>query len=75
MNNDEGNVFINLAELDSTKAGEYGDTKELKIQMTLYPTFVYYNPDRSNGQGWLVDNAITYTLSYEYQVPCLRYLK
>ena len=75
MNNDKSNVFINLDDLDSGKAGEYVDTKELIIRMTLHPTFVYYNPDRSNGKGWLVDNPITYTLSYEYQVPCLRYLK
>lgn len=72
---EESDVKTNFATLTADNAGEYGDVKELKVEMTLHPTFVYYNPDRSNGKGWLVDNPISYTLTYEYQVPCLRYLK
>lgn len=70
-----GGVYTNFSQLTASDAGEYGDVKDLKVEMTLNPTFVYYNPDRSNGKGWLVDNPISYTLKYHYKVPCLRYLK
>lgn len=75
--NPRADVQTNFEDLEADDAGEYGDIKELKIEMTIHPSFAYYNPQRNDSDSaWLKkDTPLDYTLIYEYQVPCLRYLK
>lgn len=62
--------------IDAKNAGDYGDTVTLAVGVTLHPAFVYYNPKRQNNRSFLFRSSpLNYTLSYVYNVPCLRYLK
>lgn len=75
--NGANDVTTNFSELTADNAGEYGDTRELEVTMTLHPTFAYYNPNRTeSNSAWLGRGTpLDITLKYEYTVPCLRYLK
>lgn len=70
-------VRTNFGELTADNAKEYGEIQDLKVYMTIHPGFVYYNSNRNDAnQSWLGRrDPINYTLSYEFKVPCLRYLK
>ena len=74
---DDGDVWTNFSSLDVNSAGEYGDLRTLTVKMTMHPAYAYYRPQRTaDNQAWLGRfKANNITLTYEYTVPCLRYIK
>lgn len=63
--------------LTPDNAGEYGDFVTLVVEVTMHPSFVYYNSNRSEENHSFLNrgNVLDYKLNYIYNVPCLRYLK
>lgn len=74
---EDDDVWTNFSSLDVNSAGEYGDLRTLTVKMTMHPAYAYYRPRRTaDNQAWLGRfKANNITLTYEYTVPCLRYLK
>lgn len=63
--------------LTPENAGEYGDFVTMVVEVTMHPSFVYYNANRSEENRSFLNrgSVLDYKLNYVYSVPCLRYLK
>lgn len=63
--------------LTPNNAGEYGDFVSLVVEVTMHPSFVYYNSNRNEENSSFLNrgSVLDYKLNYIYNVPCLRYLK
>lgn len=66
--------------LDEDNPADYGELIPLHIEINMQPAFVYLNTggdDRAE-KGMIrkgISDSTNYTLTYDYIVPCLRYLK
>lgn len=64
--------------LAESSAGEYGQFKKVKVDVLIHPSYVYFgarNAGNSSANVLYKDNPTDIILTYEYSVPCLRYLK
>lgn len=65
--------------LAESAAGEYGQFKRVKVDVLIHPSYVYFaNKGGSSStrvNSLVRGNPTDIVLSYEYTVPCLRYLK
>lgn len=65
-------------DLNSATPLNYGDIATLEINVDMAPTKVYLTSggDRTGQEGSLLGREVlNYTLTYTYNIPCLRYLK
>lgn len=63
--------------LSEDNPASYGDIIPLLIEINMRPSVVYLNTrgDNRAEDGLITKGYMSYTLSYSYSIPCLRYLK
>lgn len=75
------NVFSNIVikktgladSLSPTNVKNYGDLHKLEITAQVHP--LVYSIQGTTTDSWLKEVALFYEMKFEYDVPCLRYLK
>ena len=73
-----GSITTNFSSLTEDDAKEYGEIQELEIDVYLFPIYGYIRDGiNAQGEGWFARGAKAFEihLNYDYNVPCLRYLK
>ena len=70
--------FTDEEALAESAAGEYGQFKKVKVEVLIHPAYIYFgarNEGNSSANTLYRENPTDVLLTYEYTVPCLRYLK
>lgn len=77
MRNDVHKDGVYYKSLSESSPAPYGEIVQLAIEIKMEPSVVYFNirgADRAEN-SMLKKGMLQYTLSYSYNIPCLRYLK